>query len=205
MSTEVLEQVHEEIHRKPTAELLEMPAIPAESTVRETPRETVEVTTPPPVGECDVLVESTLIAPVSLRTHPFIEGWNLVQDKGVRKIEQELTANGWHFFYVVPGVRRTAMSRRPENAIRKALGKVLENAFAQSLNTIEIASVRVSELFGIHRAEVVARLRHIQESPYLFVSNEEMRQRMLRVGARAGLLHLRPWHRGRNYIEYKPF
>jgi hypothetical protein len=138
-------------------------------------------------------------------THPFTAGWNLVEGKRVREMEQELSANGWNFFYVVPDVRGTAMARRPENAIHKALGKVLQRAFEQHLNTVEIASLKVSKLFGIHRAEVVATVRHIQESPYLFVTNQEMRQRMLRTSARTGLIHLRPWHLGHDYREYKPF
>lgn len=201
MSTEVLEQVQQEIDSKPPAELFEASALPADFTVDET----AVLTAPPSVGECDMFVESSLIAPVSLRTRPFAENWNLVEDKRVRDIEGELRAEGWHFFYVVPDVRSTAMARRPGNAIRKALAKVLQRAFEQGLNAVEIASLQTTRVLGIYRAEVVARLRHIQESPYLFVTDEEMRQRMLRVSARSGLIRLRPWHLGRNYREYKPF
>ena len=200
MSTDVLERVKEEIEPKPPAELFEVSPLPAGVAVDETAGLTA-----PPVGECDVFVESTLVAPVSLRTRPFAADWNLVEGKRVRNIEEELNAEGWHFFYVASDVKGAAMARLPENAIRKALAKVLQKAFEQGLNTVEIASLRTTKLFGIHRAEVVARLRHIQESPYLFVTNEQMRQRLLRVSARVGRIRLRPWHFGRSYREYKPF
>jgi hypothetical protein len=200
MSTDVLERVQEKIQARPEVELFEVAEVPTKFTIDEGPAPVV-----PPVGERDVFVASTLMAPISLRTRPFAEGWNLVEGKRVREMERELTANGWHFFYVVPDVEGIAIARRPENAIRKALAKVFERAFEQGLNTVEIASLRVSKLFGIHRAAVVARGRHIQESPYLFATSEDIRQRMLRISARGGLLHLRPWHLGRNYREYKPF
>ena len=204
MKTEVLEQVQEEeIRAKPPAELSQLTAPRSKATADETTFGKVRVLAS--VGEGDLFVESTLIAPISLKTQPFAEGWNLVQGKRVREMEQEINAEGWHFFYVVPDVKGTAMAGRPENAVHNALAKILQSAFNQGLNTVEIASLKVTKLFGIHRAEVVARLRHIQASPYLFVTNEEMRQRMLRTSARTGLIHLRPWHLGHDYREYKPF
>lgn len=201
MSTEVLEQVKQEIDSKPRVERFEVPAFPADLAGDEIAIPTAR----PLVGEGDVFVESSLIAPISLRTRPFAENWNLVEDQSVRDIEEALRAEGWHFFYLVPDLRRTGMARGSENAMRKALTKVLQRAFAQGFNTVEIASCRTKRVSGIHRAEIVARLRHIQESPYLFVTNEEMRRRMSRVSARIGLVHLRPWHLGHNYREYKPF
>jgi hypothetical protein len=159
----------------------------------------------PTVGECDVLVESTLVAPIGLNTQPFAAEWRLVKGKRVREIERELRASGWHLFYVIPDANGTGIARRPEDAVRKAFAKVFRKAFEQGLNTLEIASLRVSALFGFYRAQVTVKLRHIQKSPYLFTTNEEMRERMLRVRTRSGLLHIRPWHMGRSYREYKAF
>ena len=160
----------------------------------------------PTVGECDVLVKSTLVAPIGLKTQAFAEEWRLVKGKHVREIERELRASGWHLFYVIPDANGTGIARRPEDAVRKALSKVFRKAFEQGLNTLEIASLRVKALFGFYRAEVTVRLRHIQQSPYLFITNEEIREQMLRARPRfSGLLHIRPWHMGRSYREYKPF
>lgn len=197
MKTEILEQVQQEIQSKSPAERFEASALPADSTVHET----AVLTAPAPVGECDVFVESTLIAPVSLSTRPFAENWNLVEGKRVRDIEQELRAEGWHLFYIVPDLRSTAMARRPENAIRKALAKVFQSADEQALNAVEIASLRIRRVFGVHRAEVVARLRHIQESPCLFSTNEEMHQRMLQVDPTPRTIPLTPGFVGRSYAE----
>lgn len=159
----------------------------------------------PTVGECDVLVESTLGAPIGLKTQPFAEKWRLVKGKRVREIERELRASGWHLFYVIPDANGTGIARRPEDAVRKALSEVFRKAVEQGLNTLEIASLRVRALLGFYRAVVTVRLRHIQKSPYLFISNEKVREQMLRVRSRfPGLLHIRPWHMGRSYREYKP-
>lgn len=183
MSTEAVEQMQQEIESQRPPELFEVPALPADFASDET----AVLTSPPPVGECDVFVESSLIAPVSLWTRPFVDNWNLVKGKRARDIEDELRAEGWHFFYVVPDFRSTAMARRPENAIRKALAKVLQRAFERGLNTVEIVSLQTRRVLGIHRAELIARPRHIQKSPYLFSTNEEMHQRMLREIPRLGL------------------
>jgi hypothetical protein len=197
MNTEILEHVQQGIQSKSPARFFEVTALPADSTVDET----AVLTAPAPAGECDVFVESTLIVPVSLSTRQFAENWNVVQGKRARDIEQELRAEGWHFFYIVPDLTSTAMARHAENALRKALAKVFKRAYEQGLNTVEIASLRTRRGFGIHRAEVVARLRHIQESPYLFSSNEEMHQRMLRAKPTPQTIPLTPGFIGRSYAD----
>ena len=83
----------------------------------------------PTVGECDVLVESTLVAPIGLKTQPFAAEWRLVKGKRVREIERELRASGWHLFYVIPDANGTGIARRPEDAVRKAFAKVFRKAF----------------------------------------------------------------------------
>jgi hypothetical protein len=64
----------------------------------------------PTVGECDVLVESTLVAPIGLKTQPFAAEWRLVKGKRVREIERELRASGWHLFYVIPDANGSSES-----------------------------------------------------------------------------------------------
>ncbi|MBS1842089.1 MAG: hypothetical protein JSS69_02400 [Acidobacteria bacterium] len=197
MNTEILEQVQQEIQSKSPVEFFELSALRDDSAVDET----AVLTAPAPIDEWDVFVEFTLIAPISLSTQPFIENWSLVEGKRVRDIEQELRAEGWHFFYIVPDLRSTAIARRPEIAIRRALAGIFQSATRQGLNTVEIASLRTRRVFGVHRAEVVARLRHIQESPYLFQTNEEMHQRMQQEDPTPRTMPLTHGFVGRSYAE----
>jgi hypothetical protein len=128
-----------------------------------------------------------------------------MEGKRVRQIERELRANGWNLFYVIPDVHASGIARHPDQAVRKALRKIFRSALEQGVNMLEIASLNKETLFGFHRVEVTAKLRHIQESPYLFSTHEEMRQRSLRVRPVPRTIRLMPHHHGREYAEYKPF
>jgi hypothetical protein len=128
-----------------------------------------------------------------------------MEGKRVRQIERELQANGWNLFYVIPDVHASGIARHPDQAVRKALRKIFRSALEQGVNMLEIASLNKETLFGFHRVEVTAKLRHIQESPYLFSTHEEMRQRSLLVRPVPRTIRLMPHHHGRDYAEYKPF
>jgi hypothetical protein len=151
------------------------------------------------------LIASGLTSPITLKTQPFAEGWRLMEGKRVRQIERELQANGWNLFYVIPDAHASGIARHPDQAVRKALRKIFRSALEQGVNMLEIASLNKEALFGFHRVEVTAKLRHIQESPYLFSTHEEMRQRSLRVRPMPRTIRLMPHHHGRDYAEYKPF
>ena len=85
------------------------------------------------------------------------------------------------------------------------MDKVFHRAVERGVNTIEIVTLQTESRLGFHRSRVRARLRHIQESPYLFTTNEAMRQRMRRVKAHVRTIRVTRRHHGRDYAEYKPF
>ena len=151
--------------------------------------------------ECDLLVAAGLDAPVVLQTQPFAETWRLVEGKRFREIERELQTKGWNVFYLVPDVRAASIARTPERAIQKALRKICQSAVERGVNMIEIASLQVNSFWGFHRVTVTTKLRHIQESPYVFLTHEEMRERMLRVKPPPRPVQLTPGFVGRDYAE----
>lgn len=151
--------------------------------------------------ECDLLVATGLDSPLVLKTQPFAENWRLVEGKRIREVEREVHANGWNLFYLVPDVDASGIARDREQAVRKALYRIFRSAAEQGVNTVEIASLKIDSLYGFHRAKVTAKLHHIQESPYLFSTYEEMRQRMLRVKPEPKPIPLTPGFTGRSYAE----
>jgi len=202
VNTEILEHPQPEIGRdRLTEDLRKHPVL------TRAPRQEPTDWTPtiPGVGECDLLIASGLTSPITLKTRPFAEGWRLMEGKRVRQIERELQANGWNLFYVIPDVHASGIARHPDQAVRKALRKIFRSALEQGVNMLEIASLNKETLFGFHRVKVTAKLRHIQESPYLFSTHEEMRQRSFRVRPVPRTIRLMPHHHGRDYAEYKPF
>jgi len=150
--------------------------------------------------ECDLLV-ADLDAPMALKAQPFAEGWGIVEGKRFREIERELETKGWNVFYLVPDVRAAGIARDPERAVRNALRKVCRSAVERGVNMLEIASLQLGSFLGFHRATVTTKLRHIQESPYLFQTHEETRERMLRVKPQPRTVQLRPGLVGYTYDE----
>ena len=128
------------------------------------------------VNEASLLIGEGLV--LTKKSRPFVRGWTLLEDKRAREIEVDLHEAGWHFFYLVPDVQGIGIARSPEGAVRKALEKVCAKGRESGVNALEIASVSATRIFGLHRAKVIAKLRHIQESPYLFTTTEEMHQRV---------------------------
>ena len=123
----------------------------------------------------DLLVADGLV--LTKKSRPFVHGWILLEDKRARDIEVDLRESGWHFFYLVPDVQGTAIARSRERAVRKALEKICARGRENGVNALEIASVSAIRVLGLHRAKVIAKLRHIQESPYLFTTTEAMHRR----------------------------
>jgi hypothetical protein len=208
VSVQVLEEVQREAGRAQPAVTPPERLRPAESPRREPAhpaRPEHEAKAPGGIGEREILVADSLDAPVSLGTRPFAAGWRRVTGKSARRIEQELDVHGWRFFYLAPDAHARGTALSAEDAIRKALTRIFAQALEQGVNTIEMASVRTKAFLGIHTAEVVGKLRHIQESPYLFATAEEMRRRMSRIGAAVSSIRPRRGQLGRGYREYKAF
>jgi hypothetical protein len=156
------------------------------------------------INEGSIFVANGILSPITLKSHSFTKGWRLVEGKGAWNIERELHGKAWHFFYLGPNVQGAGIARSPDRAVRKALEKVFANALMNRVNTLEIVSVTTMRLWGVYRTEVIAKLRHIQESPYLFTTVEEMQQRTRLVRPVFPRIRLRCWHLGRDDREYRP-
>jgi hypothetical protein len=204
VTTEIMERAQEQ-----TAETRSVRTVPAPSPLpkarrRDRPKQQAAANPVISINEGTIFVANGVISPITLKSRSFTEGWRLVEDKRAWDIERELREKAWHFFYLVPDVQGTGFARSPDRAVRKALEKVFAKGLLNRVNILEIAALKTKRILGIYRVEVVAKLRHIQESPYLFTTVEEMQQRARRVVPVFRTIRLRRWHLGRDYREYKP-
>ena len=178
MTTEIMERTQEKTAETGTARILSAP-LPLPQTRGLDPRKQQAAPNPViAVNEGTIFVANGIPSPITLKSRAFTEGWRLVEDKRAWGIERELREKAWHFFCLIPDVQGTGIARSPDRAIRKALEKVFAKALVNRVNTLEIAAVRTKRVLGIYRTEVAAKLRHIQEGPYLFTTTEEMHQRV---------------------------
>jgi|SRR5882724_743863 len=157
-----------------------------------------------PVNEGSIFVANGILSPITLKSRFFAQGWRLVEDKRACDIERELREKAWHLFCLVPDVQGAGIARSPDRAVQKALEEVFAKALLNRVNILEIAALNARRILGIYRIEVVVKLRHIQESPYLLTTAEEMQQRARLVVPVFRTIRLRRWHLGRDYREYKP-
>ena len=115
-----------------------------------------------------VLIKSSLRLPQSVRFASKRYGsWKLLAGVDGFAAERKLSEAGWNFFFVVPEIRRSALSSNRSKALRRALKKIVSATEAQNSNALEIVRVTTQRFLGLHYTKVVAHPRHIKGSSFL--------------------------------------
>lgn len=115
-----------------------------------------------------VLFKSSLRLPESVHFSSRRYGsWKILTGIDGFAAERKLSETGWNFFFVVPEIRRSALSSNRSKALRGALKKIVSATEAQNFNALEIVGVTTRRFLGLHYAKVVAHARHIKRSPFL--------------------------------------
>lgn len=144
---------------------------PGNGTVRvETPggADLVVIGTAEDIVAGSVLIKSGLRMPESVRFASKQYGsWKLLAGIDGFAAERKLSEAGWNFFFLVPEIRRSALSSNRSKALRRALKKIVSTTEAQNFNTLEIVEVTTRRFLGLHYAKVIAHPRHIKRSPFL--------------------------------------
>jgi hypothetical protein len=76
-------------------------------------------------------------------------------------------------------------------------------ASAEGLNAIEVVQVRMRRFLGIPWVQVTAKLRHVQEGPYLFKAAEQLAFEIQRVRTSISTIQMAGRRLGREYRQYK--
>lgn len=133
------------------------------------------------VREGDILFRGSSPLPIALNFRAAIEGENLIEGTTANEVESLLQKAGCHFFCLTPDIRATRFAHSEETAVQKALSHLFAKAVINRINAVEIDEVLTRQIFGMYGVTVTAKMRHIQESPYLFLTEDGMRQRLSRV------------------------
>jgi hypothetical protein len=115
-----------------------------------------------------VLIKSNVCLPESLHFESKRYGsWKLLTEWNGSAVEGELSETGWHFFFMVPGIRVSALSSDRNKALRKGLKKALATTESQNFNALEIVEITTKRFLGLYCVRVVAHPRHVKGSPFL--------------------------------------
>jgi hypothetical protein len=128
----------------------------------------VVVATTKDIRAGSVLIKSGARLPQSVRFESKqYRHWKLLTGVDGFTVERALSKVGWHFFFMVPETRVSAVSSTPHGAVRKAVKKVAAAIEAPSFNALEIVGITTKRFLGLYYARVVAHARHSKHSPYL--------------------------------------
>jgi|SRR5579864_2428355 len=113
-----------------------------------------------------ILVERNASMPKSL----LLEGksysgdWRSVSNLDLNQLDVAIHKAGWTFFFMAGEIKITAFGFDKEQAVRRAVKRVITNVEAHKCNCVEITEVSAKSFLGMPYVNVSAHSRHIQES-----------------------------------------
>ena len=115
-----------------------------------------------------VLIENGTALPRSFRleNEPYPSTWMSVKSShSTHELENELTSEGWTFFYMASGIRATAFGFDKQKTVHTALKRLIASVKLQKCNCLEIDEVETHSFCGMPYVSVSAHPRHIQKGP----------------------------------------
>jgi len=119
-----------------------------------------------------ILIEEGTLMPECLRfeSEPFSDGWRAVTNLDGYGLDRRTREAGWIFFYMAGEIRTSVFGLDREEAIGRAVHRLLANLKAEKFNSLEITGIAAKRFLGLPYVTVSAHPRHIQESMVLFHS-----------------------------------
>ena len=113
-----------------------------------------------------MLIESGASLPecILLEGKPYLSGWTLVSSHGLDQLGTAVNQAGWTFFFMAGEIKITAFGLDKEQAVRRAVKRVITNVESHKCNCVEITEVSAKSFLGMPYVNVIAHSRHIQES-----------------------------------------
>lgn len=94
-----------------------------------------------------------------------LSGWVRVrQDLTSQALELELAREGWTFFYIAGGIKRTVFGFNQQRMVASALWRIFRAAHVAGCNSIQIDQVTSGSFLWIPCVTVSAHARHIQKA-----------------------------------------
>jgi len=116
----------------------------------------------------DVLIRSDALLPRSmqLESQAFTPGWRRVAAADHYELDRQIQDARWTFFYLAGEIKRTAFGQN-ENAVRRAIGRILTGKELENFNSMEIVSWKTIRILGMPFVTLTAHARQIQEGATL--------------------------------------
>ena len=113
-----------------------------------------------------ILIEGGASMPESLRLEgkSYSSGWRSVSNLDLNELDTAINKAGWTFFFMAGEIKITAFGFDREQAVRRAMKRVITNVESHKCNCVEITEVSAKSFLGMPYVNVSAHSRHIQES-----------------------------------------
>jgi hypothetical protein len=113
-----------------------------------------------------ILIERGILIPESLLLEggPYSRGWRSVSNLDLNELDTAIQKAGWTFFFMAGEIKTTAFGFDKEQAVRRAVKRVITNVESHKCNCVEITEVSAKSFLGLPYVNVSAHSRHIQES-----------------------------------------
>ncbi len=123
-----------------------------------------------------ILIKEGSILPGSLRfeSEPYSNGWRSVKDLDGYGLDRKIREAGWTFFYMAGEVNAMVVGFDVEKTTRRAIKRMAAKLKSDkfNFNSLEITQVAAKRFLGLRYVTVSAHQRHIQESMFLFHSEQ---------------------------------
>jgi hypothetical protein len=115
-----------------------------------------------------VLINSAVRLPPSVHFASKQYGpWKLLTTMDGFAVERTLSELGWHFFFMLQGIRAGGVSFTPRGAMTQALKKLTAAVEFQSFNALEIVEITRQRFLWLYYARAVAYPRDARPSPFV--------------------------------------
>jgi hypothetical protein len=113
-----------------------------------------------------ILIEGAASMPDSIRLEggTYSSGWRSVSNLDLSQLDTAINKAGWTFFFMAGEIKITAFGFDKEQAVRRAVKRVITNVESHKCNCVEITEVSAKSFLGMPYVNVSAHSRHIQES-----------------------------------------
>jgi len=113
-----------------------------------------------------ILIETNALMPESLPLdgRPYTSAWSSLRNLDLNGLDTAISKAGWTFFFMAGEIKITAFGFNNDEAVRRAVKRVITNAESHQCNCVEITDVSLKSFLGMPYVNVSAHSRHIQES-----------------------------------------
>ena len=122
---------------------------------------------------------------VRLESEPYAAGWRLIKNLGGDGLSRKIREAGWTFFCQAGDLHAISFGIDGQKMVRRAVQRVLAKVKAEKFNCLEITRIAEHRFLGVPYVSGSARLRHIQESVFLFQAGDLPVRERARLAAAA--------------------